>query len=72
MVLTCLYNDLREGDKGFVERNAIIAIAFGAYNTGPVKVAVGPETTRDCTHVLGPHYQGRALGGHSLGRIAFI
>ncbi|RYP29678.1 hypothetical protein DL767_006630 [Monosporascus sp. MG133] len=33
--------------------NAIIAIAFRVYNTGPVKVAVGPETTRDGTLFLG-------------------
>ncbi|RYP00599.1 hypothetical protein DL764_006473 [Monosporascus ibericus] len=52
MVLTWLNNDLREGDESFVERNAITAIAFGVYNTGPVKVAVGPETARDGTLFL--------------------
>ena len=42
MVLTWLYNDLRGGDEGFVQRNAIIAVAFAIYNEGSLKVAVGP------------------------------
>ncbi|KAI1451038.1 UbiA prenyltransferase family-domain-containing protein [Annulohypoxylon stygium] len=44
MVLTWLYNDLRGGDEGYITRNAIIAAAFGIYNTGSVKVAVGIDT----------------------------
>lgn len=43
MVLTWLYNDLRGGDEGFVERNAIIAVAFALYNEGSLKVAVGSD-----------------------------
>ncbi|XXH00987.1 hypothetical protein Hte_007338 [Hypoxylon texense] len=45
MALTWLYNDLRGGDEGYVTRNAIIAFAFGIYNTGSVKVAVGSDAT---------------------------
>ncbi|KAI1383024.1 UbiA prenyltransferase family-domain-containing protein [Hypoxylon trugodes] len=41
MILTWLYNDLRGGDQGFIERNAIIAVAFGIFNVGSVKVAIG-------------------------------
>lgn len=47
MALTWMYNDLRGGDEGYVVRNAIIAAAFGVYNTGSVKVALGTAAVRD-------------------------
>nr|WBQ21654.1 (-)-alpha-trans-bergamotene synthase [Stachybotrys sp.] len=47
MILTWLYNDLRGGDEGFIQRNLIIAVAFGIYNTGSVKVAAGPDATQE-------------------------
>ncbi|CAG9982814.1 unnamed protein product [Clonostachys byssicola] len=47
MALTWMYNDLRGGDEGYIVRNAIIAAAFGIYNTGSVKVALGTAAVRD-------------------------
>lgn len=43
--LTWMYNDLGGGDDNFVLRNAIISIAYGAYNHGSVKVAGGQQAT---------------------------
>lgn len=37
--LTWMYNDLGGGDDGWVQRNVIIAAAFGLYNLGSVRVA---------------------------------
>ncbi|KAK7917500.1 digeranylgeranylglyceryl phosphate synthase protein [Apiospora marii] len=39
--LTWMYNDLGGGDDGWIQRNVIIAAAFGLYNLGSVKVASG-------------------------------
>jgi 4-hydroxybenzoate polyprenyltransferase len=38
-VLTWMYNDLGGGDEAWWVRNGIIAVAFGAFNRGSVKVA---------------------------------
>jgi 4-hydroxybenzoate polyprenyltransferase len=40
-VLTWLYNDLSGGDEHWMIRNGIIAVAFGLYNEGSLKVAGG-------------------------------
>jgi hypothetical protein len=37
--LTWMYNDLRGGDDGWIQRNAIIAMAFGCYHWGSFRVA---------------------------------
>ncbi|KAK8068367.1 UbiA prenyltransferase [Apiospora saccharicola] len=39
--LTWMYNDLGGGDDGWVQRNVIIAAAFGLYDLGSVRVASG-------------------------------
>jgi 4-hydroxybenzoate polyprenyltransferase len=38
--LTWLYNDLRGGDELFI-RDGIISVAFGVYNTGSLRLAIG-------------------------------
>lgn len=41
-VLSWMYNDLQGGDEAFV-REAIIAVAYGLFNSGSLAVATGPE-----------------------------
>ncbi|EMR70906.1 hypothetical protein MGN70_004422 [Eutypa lata] len=41
LLLTWLYNDLRGGDEAFL-REFIIAVAYGLFNSGSLKVAAGP------------------------------
>lgn len=41
-ILTWLYNDLEGGDEAFL-REVIIAVAYGFFNCGSLRVAVGPE-----------------------------
>lgn len=38
---TWIYNDLKAGEDGLFLRNAGVALAFGAYNWGSAKVAIG-------------------------------
>jgi 4-hydroxybenzoate polyprenyltransferase len=40
--LTWLYNDLRGGDELFI-RDGIISVAFGVYNTGSLRLAIGSD-----------------------------
>lgn len=40
-ILTWLYNDLRGGDDHWILRNVIIAVAFGFFNLGSLRVAHG-------------------------------
>lgn len=40
-LLTWLYNDLKGGDESWILRNVIIAVAFGLFNTGSLRVASG-------------------------------
>lgn len=47
--LTWLYNDLGGGDENWVLRNAIIAAAFGLYNSGSLKTAAGLGTDPTAT-----------------------
>ena len=50
VALTWMYNDLGGGDRGYIVRNGIIAVAFAGYNIGSLKLAAG---------VLGaPHISG--------------
>ncbi|KAI9660213.1 MAG: hypothetical protein M1831_003520 [Alyxoria varia] len=41
VALTWMYNDLGGGDRGYVVRNGIIAVAFGGYNLGSLRLAAG-------------------------------
>ncbi|KAF2759930.1 hypothetical protein EJ05DRAFT_499121 [Pseudovirgaria hyperparasitica] len=41
IILTWLYNDLGGGDQNWALRNLIIAVAFGLFNVGSLRVAVG-------------------------------
>lgn len=41
LLLTWLYNDLHGGDEAFL-RELIIAVAYGLFNSGSLKVAAGP------------------------------
>ncbi|PWY96634.1 hypothetical protein BO94DRAFT_570909 [Aspergillus sclerotioniger CBS 115572] len=42
LLLTWLYNDLKGGDE--IIRDAIIAVAYGLYNTGSLRIACGGES----------------------------
>jgi 4-hydroxybenzoate polyprenyltransferase len=41
MTGTWVYNDLKASDDGWVQRNMIIALAFGVFNWSSLKVAIG-------------------------------
>ncbi|KAI1090833.1 UbiA prenyltransferase family-domain-containing protein [Rostrohypoxylon terebratum] len=58
VVLTWLYNDLHGGDESYITRNAMLAAAFGAYNTGSVKVAVGTDAMRNTWLLAGFSHRG--------------
>ncbi|KAI5859440.1 UbiA prenyltransferase family [Durotheca rogersii] len=40
-ILTWLYNDLKGGDENWILRNATIAVAFGFFNLGSLRIAHG-------------------------------
>ena len=44
IALTWMYNDLAGGDESFIIRNLIIAVAFGLYNYGALRVACGTNS----------------------------